>query len=182
MRTQEKAKTSFSKKQIFRTMASIAPNQDGDALDNRGFTMVELLVVCAIIGVLAMMAIPAFSSIREMAKVARCKSEIRGLELSINGYNLDHGSLPAALDVSVSTNLTDPWGRAYVYYKKIQPDSDPGAYLDTSAGHDLNTDFDLYSLGADGVTTKSVGDPGSMDDIVRGADGAVVAEVKNYGS
>jgi type II secretion system protein G len=163
-------------------MASIAPNQDGASLDNRGFTMVELLVVCAIIGVLAMMAIPAFSSIREMAKVARCKSELRGLEQSINGYNLDHGSLPVALDGSVSANLTDPWGHAYVYYKKVQPDSDPGAYLDTSAGHDLNTDFDLYSKGFDNATTQSVADPGSMDDIVRGADGAIVASAKDYGS
>jgi general secretion pathway protein G len=83
----------------------------------------------------------------------------------------------------VSNILTDPWGRAYQYHKKILPDSDPGAYQDTSAVHDLNTDFDLYSLGADGATNKSIADPTtSQDDIVRGADGAVVAEVKNYGS
>jgi general secretion pathway protein G len=48
------------------------------------------------------------------------------------------------------------------------------ALQDDLGVHNLNTDFDVYSKGADGAGTLAGGDPGNKDDIVRANDGTFV--------
>jgi general secretion pathway protein G len=179
MKSQEKTDVSYSKKRIFRAMAMTAPNQGGTALGHLGFTLVELIVVCAILGVLAAMAIPQYAKFKDLAKIAGSKSEIRTVEKSIIAYNLDNATYPTLLDSTVTTTLKDPWGRDYQYYKITGGAGTP--YMNIDGITPINTDFDLYSTGVDGVTT-AVLDPisTSMDDIVRGADGAIVTLAKDY--
>jgi len=179
MKTQEKADVSYSKKRTFRAMAVPAPEKHGAAHDNRGFTLVELLMVIAIIGVLSLMAIPQYSNLKNFANNSRCKSEIRTVEKSIIAYNLDHGSYPPGpLDATVTTTLKDPWGRDYQYYN-IQLNGAGGAYKDP-ATNDINTDFDLYSMGINGLGTHNLNDPDCIDDIIRAADGSIVEEGKDF--
>jgi general secretion pathway protein G len=136
--------------------------------DNRGFTMVELIVVMAILGVLTGMAIPAFSRIKDKAREVRAMEEIRGMEKNIGAFAIDNGgALPE--DIAV---LMDPWGNKYVYHKITGPD-DGVARLD-GATNPLNTDYDLYSLGPDGHTSRSTEDDVSHDDVVRSGDGGYV--------
>ena len=179
MKTKEKADLSYSRECTRRAMAGPAPAQHGAALDNRGFTLVELLMVIAIIGVLSLMAIPAYSRLSNVAKNARCKSEIRTVEKSIIAYNLDNAKYPdGPLDATVTTTLNDPWGRPYQYYN-IQKNGTGGAYLDWG-GDALNHDFDLYSMGVNGLSTHDLTDPNCMDDIIRATDGLIVEEAKDY--
>lgn len=186
MKIQEKADVFYSREWTCLAMAETAPNQGEASLDNRGFTLVEVLMVIAIIGVLSLMVIPQFSQLRNLAKNARCKSEIRTVEKSIIAYNLDNGNFPNnlpnnALDPNVTTTTTDPWGNPYQYYNIHNGGGTP--YMNVDGVTPLNTDFDLWSSGADGLTiTKSL-EPSSttsMDDIVLGADGAVVALGSDY--
>jgi prepilin-type N-terminal cleavage/methylation domain-containing protein len=72
MKIQEKADVCYSREWTCLAMAETAPNQGEASLDNRGFTLVELLMVIAIIGVLSLMVIPQFSHLRNLAKNARC--------------------------------------------------------------------------------------------------------------
>jgi general secretion pathway protein G len=44
----------------------------------------------------------------------------------------------------------------------------------------LNDDFDLYSIGADGRSRPAITHPDSLDDVVRGANGAFVGLARNY--
>lgn len=159
-------------------MAMTTPEKHGAALDNLGFTLIELLMVILIIGALSTMAIPAYTRLSNVAKNARCKSEIRTVEKNIIAYNLDKATYPNALDLTVTTTLNDPWGRAYQYYN-IQKNGTGGAYLDW-AGVPLNRDFDLYSWGVNGAGTHDLTDPNCVDDIFRSADGSIVEEGKDF--
>jgi type IV pilus assembly protein PilA len=69
--------------------------------DERGFTLVELLVVILIIGLLAEIAIPSFLGQAAKGDDAAAKSAVQTAQTAIETYRLDHGSYcgatPAAL-------------------------------------------------------------------------------------
>ncbi len=65
-------------------------------LDRKGFTLIELLIVVVIIGILATIAIPKFSNVKERAYVAAMKSDLRNLVTTEETYfadNLTYGSI-----------------------------------------------------------------------------------------
>jgi len=139
--------------------------------DSCGFTLVELIVVTAILGVLALMAIPAYNSYVNSSKIARTESDIRVLENDITAYLIDRGTLPNSLNDIDRGTLRDPWGNPYQYYNIEAGGGTPllDLFLDK-----LNSDFDLYSKGPDGASAADYSDPSSPDDIVRSGDGGYI--------
>ena len=183
MKTQKKVDVLYSRECTCRAMAVPAPNKHGTAHYNRGFTLIEVLMVVAIISALALIAIPNYASLKNMANIARCKSEIRTVEKSIIAYNLDNAKFPdGPLDTTVTTTLIDPWGNYYQYYN-IQKNGTAGQYVD-NLDNPMNDDFDLYSMGINGVSTgvipHTLADPKCMDDIIRVADGTLVELGSDY--
>jgi prepilin-type N-terminal cleavage/methylation domain-containing protein/prepilin-type processing-associated H-X9-DG protein len=61
-----------------------------------GFTLVELLVVMAIIGVLIGMLLPALGMVRELARRTRCSNRLRQLGLAVQSFEMKKGRLPAS--------------------------------------------------------------------------------------
>jgi prepilin-type N-terminal cleavage/methylation domain-containing protein len=61
--------------------------------NRKGFTLIELMIVIAIIGILAAMAIPNFKKAREQAREKACYSNIRVLLGAIEMYNMDHSAM-----------------------------------------------------------------------------------------
>ncbi len=62
--------------------------------EQRAFTLIELLIVVAIIGILAAVAVPNFLNAQTRARVSRSMSEIRSLANTVQMYALDHNIPP----------------------------------------------------------------------------------------
>ncbi|HJV64822.1 MAG TPA: prepilin-type N-terminal cleavage/methylation domain-containing protein [Geomonas sp.] len=142
-------------------------------LDQQGLTLIELFLVMAILSALALTAIPFYGNIKDNARNARCAGEVRAIEKVIYTFSIDNGgNFPSGLDQLNLASLKDPWGRNYLYYNIITHGTG-GARKDGVA--DLNTDFDLYSQGADGQSDlDDITADISQDDIVRAGDGGFV--------
>lgn len=145
-------------------------------LGRDGFTLVELVVVSAILGVLVLLVVPSYNHFVEGVKLSRCSAEIRGLEKDIYAYSLDRNVLPASLGDVGRGGLLDPWGNAYQYVN-IEKGGMPRKGL---FGADLNEDFDLYSVGKDGLSDPTASIWDSPDDIVRAGNGGWVGLAEKY--
>ena len=143
-----------------------------------GFTLIELMMVVAIIGTLAGIAVPMYIRYINNARLAEGISEIRNLELEIEIYRLDNDRLPSSLNDIGRQNLTDPWGRPYQYANhSLIP---PGKRRKFHGTVPLNLDYDLFSTGADGQWIPPLTAAQSRDDIVRADDGGFIGLASQY--
>jgi general secretion pathway protein G len=109
--------------------------------DERGFTLVELMVVIVIIGLLATIVIINVMPARDKGAVTKARADIARLEQGLDLYKLDKGSYPTGeegLAALARTGIVkrlpnDPWGHPYQYRA---PGRDGAAYEIVSYGAD----------------------------------------------
>lgn len=94
-----------------------------------GFTLVELLIVVAVIGILSALLTANFIGVRQRARDAQRKADVKQIQSALELYRADHGTYPAALancgnslmseDCQTSTYMRtipqDPQGDDYTY-------------------------------------------------------------------
>jgi len=120
----------------------------------RGFTLIEIMVVVVILGILAAAVVPKIMSRPEQARIEKAKHDIGALESALNIYKLDNYQYPSTdqgLEALVTKPSGSPQPRNYKkggYIKKLNNDPWGNAYLYLYPG--THTDLDLYSLGPDG--------------------------------
>jgi general secretion pathway protein G len=144
--------------------------------DGRGFTLVELMISCAILLTISAMAIPSALSAITAGQNARAVGDIRAIGDDLQAYYASNAAFPQSLS-DINDNYNDPWGNAYAYVNF--------AYHPNAARKDrflfpFNTWFDLYSMGADGQTALGLTAPVSQDDIIWANDGEYVGLVSDY--
>ena len=126
----------------------------------QGFTLLELLIVLAILALLAGLVAPRIIGYLSSARTDTAKMQLQNIEASLDLYRLDVGRYPESLDALVSrpsgvdkwngpylrkeSGLVDPWGNKYQFRM-------PGQH----------GEYDLFSFGAD----KAEGGEGENQDV-----------------
>ena len=125
----------------------------------RGFTLIEIMVVVVIIGVLGAIVVPQFMSRPDQAKVTAAKTDIQAIATSLEMYRLDNAYYPSTqqgLEALVRRPSGTPAARnwnaqGYLKSLPVDPWGTPYQYLNPGV-RAANGGYDLYSLGSDGVT------------------------------
>jgi general secretion pathway protein G len=121
----------------------------------RGFTLIEVLVVIAILGILAALVVPRVMGRPDEARISAARQDINSLQQALKLYRLDNQSYPSTeqgLQSLVSKPTTAP----------IPNNWKTGGYLDRLPkdpwGHDyqylnpgVHGEIDVFSYGADGA-------------------------------
>lgn len=139
----------------------------------RGFTLIEMLIVIAIIFTLIAIGYPLYGTALEKAKVGRAIADIRVVSAEIGEYQLFNGSLPLSLADVGRANLLDPYGNPYEYLN-FATEKGTGNFRKDRFLVPINSDYDLYSKGQDGDSVAPLTAPKSHDDIIRANDGGFI--------
>jgi general secretion pathway protein G len=145
-----------------------------------GFTLVEVVLVLAIVATLTSIAIPQTRRAITLARIARASGDIRAIEADLATYDAE-GKLPASL-ADIGVGLLDPWGNPYQYlrFDKSKGKGPPAGARKDRFMVPINSTYDLYSMGEDGKTTAPLTSKAGSDDIIRGSDGSYVGLASNY--
>jgi general secretion pathway protein G len=143
----------------------------------QGFTLGETLLVTALLAVGIDAVVARISTQVELTRVERAKDAISRFEVEIEDYRARHHELPGSLTDLGATVPLDPWGRAYEY---VNFDTRGTVGQRTFEGLPINSEYDLYSRGADGRTDVNLRGETARDDIIRGRDGTYVGPAADF--
>ena len=138
-----------------------------------------MAIVLAIAGVLIAITVPRLQNYIERSRVAQAVVEIGEMSTKIRQYEVSKAALPDTLaDVGYGGRL-DPWSQPYEYVNLRTSPASVKARKDKNL-KPLNSDYDLYSIGPDGLTAASLTNSKSRNDVIRARDGAFIGTAAEF--
>jgi general secretion pathway protein G len=144
-----------------------------------GLTLTEILVAVGIIGIIAAIALPLYGDSLQRAKITQAMADIHDISGKLKSWEIFNGGLPDTLAQAGIAAAYDPWGRPYQYLK-ITGLKGKGDVRKDHKLNPINSDFDLYSLGRDGISKTQISNKDSLDDVIRANDGQFVGLASNF--
>ena len=133
---------------MYKNTNRISPNAQ------RGFTLIEIIVVVVILAILASIVVPNIAGRTDQARIVKAEQDIRNIESALQLYRVDNFNYPST-DQGLIALKTKPTGgnapknwQPGGYLKSVPKDPWGNDYQYLSPGE--HSEFDLYSLGADG--------------------------------
>jgi general secretion pathway protein G len=145
-----------------------------------GFTLVEVVLLGAILAALCIAAVPVYTSHRDKARNAKAAADIAMLQFDLQFYaSANNGQFPATLGALGRGTIRDPWGNAYEYLDITTAKGHGGVRKDRFLVP-LNTDYDLYSKGKNGESKAPLTAQQSRDDIIRANNGGFIGLASDF--
>lgn len=124
-------------------------------MKQKGFTLIEIMVVVVILGILAALVVPKVMSRPDEARIVAAKQDIASLMQALKLYRLDNRTYPstdqglmALVQKPTSTPLPPNW-KAGGYLDRLPKDQWGNDYQYLQPG--VHGEIDVFSLGADGA-------------------------------
>lgn len=137
------------------------------------------MLALAVSAIFLMIAIPTYMNFKYNAQVSQAMMDVGALQYRINSYYTLHNVYPATLsDLGVAVPV-DPWGFPYQYLNHALINGKGSIRRDKSL-NPLNTDYDLYSVGADGQSKPQITQRESLDDVIRAGNGGYIGLASQF--
>ena len=160
-------------------MQALPAHSGGARSAQRAFSIIELFTAVAVFGLLMAIAIPSYNGYIQRTKVTAATQDIGLLSMAIAHYQSLNNALPPDLAAIGFGAKLDPWGHPYAYLSFVGLKGKGQMRKDKSLVP-INTQYDLYSMGADGQSKPPLTAAVSRDDVIMANDGAYIGPAANY--
>lgn len=129
------------------------PSKAAYIQSQRGFSLIEIMVVIVIMGIMAALVVPNLLSRPDQARAIAAKQDILAISQALKLYRLDNGRYPTneqglqALQLKPSTPPVPHNWQSYLDHLPLDPWGNAYHYLNPGVHHEV----DIFSFGADGV-------------------------------
>ncbi len=126
--------------------------KDSVMRNDRGSTLVELLIVVAIIGIISSIAMVSLTNALDKGKQKRTMSDLHSIGEAIEAYHIDHAAYPRGV-----SDWTTLQGYISPFFIKAPPACDGWAHIWTVSTSAEGTSYTVVSLGKDGYPDSWAG-------------------------
>jgi len=151
----------------------------GGSRRREGFTLIELMITCAVLATVSAMGIVKYAKVIEAAEEVSVEKELEDIQNAIDLYFVSNGELPESLAGLGMEGMLDPWGNPY-QYTNFETVEGNGKKRKDKFLVPINSTYDLYSMGPDGKTASALTAKISQDDIIRANDGGYIGIASEY--